>query len=48
MKIDVSKISDWWEYQTRYWEQGDKVIRKKFLLFPKTVNKEMRWLEKAS
>jgi len=48
MKIDVTALSDWWEYQTRDWQQGDKVIRKKFLLFPKTVNKELRWLEKAS
>lgn len=48
MKIDVSKISDWWEYQTRDWAEGDKVVRKKFLLFPKTINKQMRWFEQAT
>ena len=48
MKIDVSPICNWWDYQTKDWHHGDKVIRKGFLLFPKTVNKEMRWLEKAS
>lgn len=28
--------------------EGDIVVKTKFLLFPKEINREVRWLEKAS
>ena len=48
MKIDVSRISDWWEEINREEQVGDIKIKSRFLLFPKTINGELRWLEKAS
>ena len=32
----------------RQWQDGDKRIRTKFLLFPKKIGDEVRWLETAS
>ena len=37
----------WKSRDYKCWKSGDKRTLKKFLLFPKTIIKETRWLETA-